>query len=68
MNTLKMASNPMAVIQSMMTSNPQLQAIMPLLEKNNGDYRKTFFDLAEQRGIDPKEVLNLVNEASKNNF
>lgn len=43
-----------------MASNPQIKELMPLIKKNGGDYRKTFYDLAAQKGIDPEEVLKFL--------
>lgn len=66
MQTLQMASNPMSAIQSMISTNPQLQQLIPLIQKNNGDYQKTFYDLARERGVNPDEVINLVKRCTSN--
>jgi hypothetical protein len=50
----------MAALQGIIANNPQFKEIIPLLNQNNGDYKKTFFDLAAQRGIDPEEILKLI--------
>lgn len=60
---IQASTNPMATIQGLMANNPQFRDLLPLIEKNNGDYRKTFYDLASQKGIDPNEILNLMNNA-----
>lgn len=50
----------METLQGYLVNNPNLQELIPLIQKNNGDYRKTFFDYAEQKGIDPNEVLKFL--------
>lgn len=58
MNILRCANNPTDAIRSMIAVNPQLKEVIPLLEKNNGDYRAAFYDLANQKGIDAESFLN----------
>lgn len=64
MNILQSAGSPQAALESIISANPQLRALVPLINKNGGDYRKTFYDLAAQKGIDPNEILNLVKVAT----
>lgn len=64
MNMLQVASNPQAALQSILVTNPQLKELIPLINKNGGDYKKTFYDLAAQRGVNPEEVLKLIKDAS----
>lgn len=39
----------------MMQSNPQLASVMQMA---NGDPKKAFYALAEQKGVNPDEILN----------
>lgn len=60
MNMIQCSANPLEAMQSFLASNPTFKEIYPLIKQNNGDYKKTFFDLAAQRGIDPNEVLKFL--------
>ena len=55
MNILQCANNPMDAIRSMCATNPQLKEV---IERNGGDYKKAFYDLAQQKGIDADSFLN----------
>lgn len=57
MNVLQCANNPEDAIRSMMATNPQLKELFPLIQRNGGDYKKAFYDLAQQKGIDPESFL-----------
>ena len=60
MNTVNTATNPQSAIQNMMGNNPQLKQVMDLVQKSGGDPKKAFYQMAEQQGVDPNEVLNLL--------
>ena len=48
----------MGAINQMAASNPQMQQVMQFVNQNGGDAKQAFYNLAQQRGIDPNEVLN----------
>lgn len=52
------ASNPTATLQQMLANNPQMQQAMDFIQKCGGDPQKAFYALAEQKGVDPEEILN----------
>lgn len=56
----------MAAIQALLATNPVYKQILPMVDKNHGDYKRTFYDLASQRGIDPEAFLNSINTSVKN--
>ena len=58
MNMVRNARNPQAMLQMMAQSNPQLQQTLALVEKAGNDPRKAFYALAEQKGINPQEILD----------
>ena len=64
MNILQTAGNPQTALQSIIATNPQLRELIPLIRNNNGDYKKAFYDLAAQKGINPDEILKLIKDAS----
>ena len=58
MKTVQTFSNPRQAIQSMMTQNPQVKQALNLVQMCGGDPRTTFYRLAEEKGVNPEEVLN----------
>ena len=55
------AQNPQAMLSQMMQSNPQMRQVMELVNQSGGDPRKAFYALAQQKGVDPNEILNMLN-------
>ena len=53
-NIISAIKNPQAYVQSQMQSNPQ---VAQLIRQNGGDAKQAFYNLANQMGIDPNEVL-----------
>lgn len=51
------AKDPMAAINNMAMNNPQMQQVMQVIQKNGGDAKAAFYNMAQQRGVDPNEVL-----------
>ena len=60
MQGIKMASNPRQALQSMMTQNPQMKQVMDFVQASGGDPRSAFYKLAEQKGVDPNQILNML--------
>lgn len=60
MNMVRSAGNPNAMLNSMMQSNPQLRQVFDIINQNGGDPRTAFYKLAEQKGVDPEEVLKML--------
>lgn len=58
MNVCKNANDPQAMLYSMMKQNPQMKSAMDLIQQSGGDPKTAFYKLAEQRGIDPQEVID----------
>lgn len=55
--TAKAMSNPEQMLMQMM-GNPQMADAMRLIRENNGDAKSTFYKLAQQKGVNPEDVLN----------
>lgn len=47
----------MAAINNMAINNPQMQQVMQVIQQNGGDAKAAFYNMAQQRGVDPNEVL-----------
>lgn len=58
MNTLKSIRNPQAMLSQYASQNPQLKQAMDLVNQSGGDPQKCFYNLAEQMGVNPDDVLN----------
>lgn len=60
LNMIKGAQNPQSMIQSMAQQNPQMKQAMDFINQNGGDPKKAFYTMAEQHGIDPNEIMNML--------
>ena len=58
MNVCKNANDPQAMLHSMVAQNPQMKSAIELIQQSGGDPKSTFYKLAEQKGINPEEILN----------
>ena len=53
------AANPAGLLQGLLQNTPQYQQAMNLVQQNGGDAKAAFYNLAQQKGVDPNEILNL---------
>lgn len=58
MQMVRSAGNPRAMLQTIAQNNPQMRQVMELVQKSGGDPQKAFYALAEQRGINPQQILD----------
>lgn len=61
MNAVRSAGNPQAMMSQMMQNNPQYSQAMKLVQEAGGDARAAFYTLAQQQGVDPNEILKMLN-------
>ena len=61
MNMVKMAQNPQAMLNQMVVNNPQLKQVMDVVNQYGGDPNKALNAVAEQMGINPNEIMNMLN-------
>ena len=54
---LKSMGNPNTVAQMMLQKNPQLKQ---LIDNAGGDPKRAFYNLAQQQGVNPNDVLNMM--------
>ena len=52
---VKTSNNPNAFIQNLLSKNPQVKQLMDL---SNGNAKDAFYKLAQQRGINPDDIIN----------
>ena len=58
---VKGASNPQAMLAQMMTqNNPAFAQVQALIRENGNDPRKAFYALAKKQGVDPNEILKML--------
>ena len=62
MNLLKSANNPQMLLQQMMQNNPQIKMVMDYINKNGGNPKQAFYNMAKQKGINPDEVLKMLQQ------
>lgn len=54
------AQNPQAMLNQMMTNNPNAKQVMDLINQAGGDPRKAFYQLAEQKEVNPDDIMNML--------
>ena len=57
---VKSSGNPQALLNQLIQTNPNMKQAMEIVQQYGGDANKAFYALAEQKGIDPKEILDLL--------
>ena len=57
---VKMSKDPQAAMQQLMQSNPQMQQVMQMIQMSGKDPMSLFQAVAQQRGIDPQEIMDLM--------
>ena len=55
--TIKSCGNPQALVNQMLTQNPQVNKI---IQQYGGDPKTAFYKYAEANGIDPNEILQMM--------
>ena len=57
---VKMSKNPQAAMQQLIQNNPQLQQVMQMIQMSGKDPMALMETLAKQKGIDPQEIMDLL--------
>jgi hypothetical protein len=60
MSMMRGASNPQGMLQQMMQNNPQYQQAMQLVQQAGGDPKKAFYQMANQMGVNPDEIMGML--------
>lgn len=60
MNFIKTNSNPQQAVQTMIMNNPSVKQASDIIQQYGGDGKKAFYDLANQKGINPDDILNML--------
>ncbi len=55
-------SNPQAMIQQILQSNPNTQKVMDIINQNGGGSKAVFYKMAQQKGVDPDAFADQVKQ------
>ena len=58
MNMVKSASNPQMMMNQLMGNNTMYSQVQQIIQQNGGDAKAAFYNLCNQMGVDPNEILN----------
>ena len=58
MSTLRNAGNPQAMFNQMLMQNPRIREVMKYVNDNGGNAEQAFYKMAEQKGVDPNEIIS----------
>ena len=60
MNMVGGAQDPNMMIRQLVNTNPQMKQVMEVINNAGGDPRRAFYELAQQKGVDPQEILDMM--------
>lgn len=55
---VKTANNPQAAINQMLQNDKRMQQVMQYVNQNGGDPKAAFYKLANEKGVDPNDILS----------
>lgn len=58
MNVMRNSSNPQALLQQMAMQNPRVKMVMDYINRNGGNGRDAFYQMANEQGVDPESILS----------
>lgn len=60
-NMMRSIGNPQMMLNQMMMRNPQYNQVMEYIKQNGGDPKTAFYKMAQEKGVDPNEILRQLN-------
>lgn len=60
MGMIRSAQNPQAMLNQLASTNPTMAKVMNTVNQYGGDPMKALQGTAEQMGIDPNEIMNML--------
>ena len=54
------SQNPSAMLNQMMANNPQMKQVMDIINQHGGDPEKAFRTVAEQNGLRPEDIMEML--------
>ena len=58
LNMVKTAQNPQLMMNQLMQNNPMYAQVQQIIQQNGGNAQQAFYNLAQQMGVDPNQILN----------
>lgn len=59
-NMLRNSGNPQAMLNQLVQNNPQYKQVAQYINENGGDAKSAFYKLANQSGVNPDEIINML--------
>lgn len=59
-NMFKNAKNPQQLIMNMVNQNPQMKQVLEMLQNSNKSPKDLFYEMAQQKGVDPNQILSML--------
>ena len=60
LQVVQSASNPQQAFTQMLQGNPNVKAMMDIVNRHGGDPQKAFYAEAQRLGVDPEQVLSML--------
>ena len=60
MNMVRTAQDPSAMLNQLIMNNPNMKQVMDMVQQAGGDPQKAFYALAQQKGVDPQQILDML--------
>lgn len=57
MRAVQMSTNPQLALQQVINQNPDLRNILNLANANGANLQQLFYAMAQQKGVDPQQIL-----------
>lgn len=64
-NMLRYSNNPNAIISQLALRNPLVANVMNVINQYGGDMKKAFYSEANKSGVDPNQILNMLNRSGQ---
>lgn len=58
MSAVQMSTDPNAALANIINQNPNLRNLVMLAKSNGADLQQIFYTLAQQRGVNPNDIIN----------
>ena len=57
---MKTMKNPQALLNQMSQNNPQVKQLMTMIQKSGKSPKELFYQVAQEKGVDPNEILKML--------
>ena len=56
-NNIRMAKNPEAMFEQMMSQNPNMRQALEYVKQNGGDSKQALYQMMNEQGLNPDEII-----------